>query len=182
MKLHMIGAIIVLSIVLGACAFWGGANTEGYNELDSTLSVTEKSKKDLFDAGATYVVMQEVLKQAVLNSAVGEDFKSGVRTVDNEVVIALKNYRENLDISPDVLSAQLMSILQALQRAQLLVVQYATAQTATNIAIHVLPQEDLGYQLLKTAELAALAKDWVAYNIAMRAYEGYILAVKESLE
>lgn len=166
MRSIALGLGLALMLALGGCGITNQlSSVSGYEDLDDSLSESERARKDLFDAAAAYVLIQEVLKQAVLNPDVGSEFKDAIRQADREVTLAMGAYRGALDTAPDTLTAQLQLVLVAIQRANLLLVQYM-ATAAQSIIVPI----DDGSAWLGKAHVAAGAGDRKGYSKAMRGY------------
>lgn len=165
--------VLFLSFSVTGCSIFGGGsltNVEGYGQLEQNLSPTEIARKDLLDTAGDYLLIQEVLKQAKLNPQVGDDFKTAIVEVNDQMAAALTDYRTNLSAGPDVLTAKLQTLLQILERANLLMVQYASTA-----AQGVLPNDNRGNSLLKLARDRLAVGDRKGYNDAMDLYHTWLI-------
>ena len=117
-------------LILPACEFTGslfGSGTLGYDELDSQLTEQERVQKGVFDAMASYLPVQIVLEQAVTNPNIPAELKQGIKILDAEAVAAILKYRAAVDAGSDDALALLETVMNALARGQVLLIQ-ATAE------------------------------------------------------
>lgn len=103
-----------------------GKNVEGYDELHDTVSPEDQARLSVFDAAAAYEPVQIVFEQLLLNPNMPESGRAAIKAADAEVVNAIKEYRALIQVTDpnaDALTLRLTILIQALNRAQILLIQ-----------------------------------------------------------
>ena len=121
-------ALLSVAVLLGLTACdttknWFSDDVEGYEELDETLAPVDKANKGVFDAAASWIPVQIVLEQVVLNPSTPQVLKDAVKTSSREVTNALNDYRAIVALGGDDFTTQLTVFMNALARAQAIMVE-----------------------------------------------------------
>ena len=125
--------LLCFTLTLAGCSNSGGNwfadDVEGYEELQDTLSPEEAARLGVFDAVAAYTPVQIVFEQLVLNPALPSAMKESIKATDLEVTTAIRMYNAlvNSDAGQDETTLHLTVLIQALQRAQLLLIEAQAA-------------------------------------------------------
>ncbi len=117
---------VALLLGLSACDTtknWFSDDVEGYEELDETLAPVDKANKGVFDAAASWIPVQVVLEQIVFNPSTPQVLKDAIKTSSREVTNALNDYRSIVALGGDDFTTQLTVFMNALARAQAIMVE-----------------------------------------------------------